>query len=238
MSKGRLLDVDSRRRDLTRNVIYVRQQMTDKNLISIHAVIDESGSMGPVVNDTINGFNTFLNEQKRQPGKALMSLTKFNGSAVSIYSHVPIERAEPLTYLNYRPGGGTALLDAFGGAIDAAGNHFARLPERERPGKVLFLVITDGEENASRFHTHTSVRSKVQHQRERYAWEFVFMGANIDAFSVAQSYGICTSNALQFTSDSAGIGALYANVSASTNAYRAGGQQVVQNFFNVPVPKK
>ena len=153
-------------------------------------ILDRSGSMGGLEQDTIGGFNSMLRKQKKQPGEALVSTVLFNNHSVVIHDRVPLEQVQPMTEEEYCVGGTTALLDAVGGAIKHIGlvHKYAR-PE-DRPEKTLFVITTDGMENASRKYTYEKVRELISRQKEKYGWEFLFLGANIDAAKEAERFGI------------------------------------------------
>lgn len=179
-----------------------------ENHTHIVVILDRSGSMSKVCDDTIGGFNTFLEEQKKVPGTATMTLVQFNGTCETTYNDVPLEHIAPLNRLNYVPSGWTALNDALGNTIDMVGLKLASMPEKERPSKVVVVVITDGEENQSRdfagFNGLAKVKEKVKHQTDKYSWSFSFLGANIDAFSTGVSYGITLANVISYTSNNVG----------------------------------
>jgi uncharacterized protein YegL len=164
-----------------------------KGLTEIIFVLDESGSMSMAKTDTIGGFNEFVEGQKRIPGEAKMTLVKFSTYYNIVYDGVLLPFVKNLDLETYTPGGGTALLDAIGKAIDTVGSRLSETEESERPEKVMFIVLTDGEENSSRTYSHQKISDMVKHQTDTYKWEFVFMGANIDAFSNAQSINITNS---------------------------------------------
>lgn len=206
--------------------------MTKENFTSINVIIDKSGSMDSLTNDTIGGFNTFLADQKQVPGEAIMTLCLFDTSYRLVYDCKPLADVPPLNSTVYIPSGGTALLDAVGMTIDKVGQKLAAMEEHERPSKVLFLIITDGEENSSKEYALAKVHEMVSHQREKYSWEFVFMGANIDSVSVGASIGVATANAVNYSASSIGTKNLYANISNSTRQYRSAGTPAQVDFFN------
>lgn len=205
------------------------------NFTSLNVIIDESSSMYQLASDTISGFNKFLEDQKIVPGEVIFTLCKFNTTYSLVHDCVKIASVPSLDNKTYSPKGYTALLDAVGNTIDEVGKKLAAMPEEERPAKVLFLIMTDGEENSSKKYTREKVRQMIIHQREVYNWEFVFMGANIDAVAEGESLGVIRSNSLNYQPSSAGTKALYGNISESTTRYRSSASQV-QNFFgNTPV---
>jgi uncharacterized protein YegL len=160
------------------------------NLTEIVAILDKSGSMANLTNDTIGGYNNFIKEQKEIPGEAVLSTVLFNDHQKVIHNRINIEHVKPISEKEYSAGGNTALLDAMGRAIKHIGNKLMHTPEEKRPGKVIFFVITDGQENSSTQYGFEKIKYMVEHQKNKYHWEFLFMGANMDAFSVAESIGI------------------------------------------------
>ncbi len=212
--------------------------MTDANYTHITVLLDESGSMGSLAEDTRGGFNSFLEEQQAIDGKATMTVCKFSSSHGRypgyqiLCSMLDISSVEPLTSISYRPGGGTALLDAMGKCITDLKNDLQRLPEDKRPGKVLFLVITDGEENSSREWSKAKIAEMIKHQEEVYKWNFLYLGANVDAFAESSAIGIRSSNAIGYTASSKGIGAAYNVVSRGLGAVRGlDAQDASYDFF-------
>lgn len=179
--------------------------MTDPNKTSITVILDKSGSMSSIKTDTIGGYNSFIEEQKKLPGECLVSLVQFNHSVDFTYSSKPIqELSVGLQQDQYNPSGYTALLDAIGKAISEKGSELANLKEEDRPGRVMFVIITDGDENSSRFFTVEKIKEMIKHQTEVYSWDFTFLGANIDTFSTATSMGISTDKSLSFSSTKKG----------------------------------
>lgn len=199
--------------------------MTNRDLTSINVIIDESGSMGFLREDTIGGINTFIEEQKKLSGKATLTLTKFATEVKVLYENLALEDVKLLTDDDYKPSGGTALYDAVGTTMAVVGKRLDALSDEERPGKVIFLIVTDGGENMSREFTQEGVKAAVEHQREKYSWEFVFLGANIDAATVGSSIGVATRNSVQYTASPAGSAQLYSSVSAGMSSYRGGDVQ-------------
>ena len=153
-----------------------------KDLCEIVIVIDESGSMGSCKSDTIGGVNLFLDNQKRIKGEARITLVKFSDYYKKINDSIPLDEVVYLDENNYTPSYTTALLDAVGKTINSIGKRLADTPEAERPEKVIFAVITDGYENSSREFTRSQIFKMVSHQKEKYNWEFIFLGADIDAW--------------------------------------------------------
>ena len=168
-----------------------------ENYTHIEFILDESGSMWKRKQDVIGGFNSFIEEQYALPGELSVNLTRFS-SIVSIPTKV--ERGFKLSEKIYSPGGNTALLDAVGLRIDNLGRHLRDIPEDKRPEKVIFVIITDGEENSSKFYTKTQVKQSVEHQRDGYNWQFVFLGADIDAFRDGTQLGFSAGSTMSFDS--------------------------------------
>ena len=202
-----------------------------KNYTHIAVVLDRSGSMAPLKNDVIGGFNHFLAEQTAEPGEATLTLTQFNTTSEVVYDFVALGRAKTLDADSYEPAGGTALLDAVGKTIDAVGARLAALAESQRPSRVICLIITDGEENSSRIFSKAEVKERVRRQTDRYSWDFVFIGANVDAFHEARGLGVAYAQ----TYTSAHIGAVLRGTSEKTSSYRKG---VSAQKLWVPEPKK
>lgn len=207
--------------------------MTKEKFTSINVIIDQSGSMGHLQADTIGSFNTFVKEQKAEPGEVAFTLCTFNTDYRLVHDFVKLGGVPDLDEKTYRPNGGTALLDAMGTTITSVGARLAAMPEDERPSKVLFLIITDGQENSSRTFSKAQIKQMVEHQRGKYQWEFVFMGANIDAIGEGASLGISTQNSMNYDATKGGTHKLYESVSRSVSSYRGGGSQQV-DFFNQP----
>jgi uncharacterized protein YegL len=205
--------------------------MTKENLTSIVVVIDRSGSMAGLTTDTVGGYNNFLEQQKQVEGSAELTLCLFNTDYHLVYDSSPLTSIPNLDAKTYSPNGGTALLDALGSTIDTVGAKLAARDESERPSKVIVLVITDGQENSSKRFKKEQIKEKISHQREVYNWEFVFMGANIDAVDEGTSLGISAKNSLNYTASAAGTAKLYGTVSQSMSSYRVSANNQV-DFFN------
>ena len=160
-------------------------------LTEIICIIDKSGSMRPVCNDAIGSFNTFLAEQRKLPGQARLTLTLFDTQVTTPFNGVDIRDMPDLSVNTYNPDGNTAMLMAICETIDTVGRRLAETVEDEKPEKVIVVILTDGEENASpRQYTRQVVKDKIEHQRTKYSWEFVFLAANQDACLAGQSIGV------------------------------------------------
>ena len=175
-----------------------------KQLTELVFILDRSGSMFGLEADTLGGFNSMIAKQRREEGEALVSTVLFNGTTTVLHDRVPLTRIEPMTERQYQVGGCTALLDAIGGAIHHIGNVHKYAREEDRPEHTLFVITTDGLENASHSYSADQVRRMIRRQRENYGWEFIFLGANIDAVETAAHIGIDRSRAVNYHSDSRG----------------------------------
>ena len=191
-----------------------------KNLTEIVFILDRSGSMAGLEADTIGGFNAMIDKQKAEPGQALVSTVLFDNEIQVIHDRVPLEKIPPLTEKEYFVRGCTALLDAVGGAIHHIGNVHKYAREEDRPEKTLFVITTDGLENASRRYSYDRVRAMVQRQQEKYGWEFLFLGANIDAAEEAGRFGIRPECASDYHADSKGTAVVYESVCQAVHQVR------------------
>ncbi len=175
-----------------------------KNLTEIVFILDRSGSMAGLESDTIGGFNGLIAKQKREPGDCLVSTVLFDNVSQVLHDRVPLERIHPMTNRDYTVRGCTALLDAIGGAIHHIGNVHKYARPEDVPEHTLFVITTDGMENASKQYGARRVREMIQRQKEKYGWEFLFLGANIDAVETARRFGIHEDRAVTYHSDHAG----------------------------------
>ena len=175
-----------------------------KGLTELVFILDRSGSMSGLEADTIGGFNGLLEKQKKEDGEALVSVVLFDDVTEVIYDRTDIRKVEPMNDRQYYVRGCTALLDAVGGAIHHIGNVHKYAREEDVPEKTLFIITTDGMENASRRYNYEKVHRMIEHQKEKYHWEFLFLGANIDAVSVAGSFGISPNRAVRYEHDAKG----------------------------------
>ena len=180
-----------------------------KNLSEIVFILDRSGSMAGLEQDTIGGFNAMIDKQRKEAGEAIISTVLFDNYCEVIHDRVPIAKVENLTEETYFVRGCTALLDAVGGAIHHIGNVHKYARDEDRPEKTLFIITTDGMENASRRYTYEHVKAMVERQKEKYGWEFLFLGANIDAIRVAGNIGICADFAATYLHDEKGTALNY-----------------------------
>lgn len=175
-----------------------------QGLTEVVFILDKSGSMSGLEADTIGGFNSMIEKQKKEDGEAIISTVLFSDENDVIYDRVDVNKVEPMNDKQYSVGGCTALLDAIGGAIHHIGNVHKYAREEDRPEKTLFIITTDGMENASRKYNYNKIKSMVERQKEKYGWEFLFLGANIDAIEVAGKFGIGADRALNYNCDKEG----------------------------------
>ena len=175
-----------------------------KNLTELVFILDRSGSMAGLEDDTIGGFNAMIEKQKGEPGEAYVSTVLFDNECDIIHDRVDIQKIAPMTRKEYYVRGCTALLDAVGGAIHHIGNVHKYARDEDRPEKTLFVITTDGMENASRRYGADDVKKMIKRQKEKYGWEFIFIGANIDAVETASRYGISSDRAVNYNCDSEG----------------------------------
>ena len=180
-----------------------------ENLTEMVFVLDRSGSMSGLADDTIGGFNELIEKQKKIEGRAYVTTVLFDHEYEVLHDHVALEEVAPLTDKEYFARGSTALLDAVGRTIDAVGARLAATAEDERPEHVVFVITTDGRENSSREYTAKRVRGMIEHQQQKYSWQFVFLGANMDAVSEARKLGISAKYAADFTPSHSGVRKMY-----------------------------
>jgi len=166
------------------------------DLCELIVIVDKSGSMYNVINDTIGGFNTFLDVHQKLQGEAKLTLVLFDTTYKVVHNGLDIQKVPKLDNSSYDTGGMTALLDAVGKTIDEVGKRLSETSEEERPQKVIFMIITDGEENSSKEYDLQQIKEKTKHQQDVYKWDFIFMGANQDAWSNARDLGL--SNAINY----------------------------------------
>lgn len=180
-----------------------------ENLTELVFIIDRSGSMGGLESDTIGGFNSMIKKQQKEEGEAVVSTVLFDDVSEVLHDRVNIADVKTMTDREYYVRGCTALLDAVGGAIHHIGNVHKYAREEDRPSKTLFIITTDGLENASRRYDVNQVKKMIERQKEKYNWEFLFLGANIDAIEVAGRMGISRERAVNYECDRAGTALNY-----------------------------
>ena len=183
-------------------------------------ILDRSGSMSGLERDTIGGFNSMLEKQRKEPGDAVISTVLFDNETEVIHDRAAITDVPNLTDKEYYVRGCTALLDAVGGAIHHIGNVHKYARKEDVPEKTLFIITTDGMENASRRYDSEKVKKMIERQKEKYGWEFLFLGANIDAVETAKHFGIGADRAVNYNSDHKGTQLNYEVLSEAVSAVR------------------
>ena len=192
-----------------------------KGLTEMVFILDRSGSMCGLEKDTIGGFNSMIKQQKQAEGSAVVSTVLFDDEIKVLHDRVAIDKIREMTDEDYFTCGCTALLDAVGGAIHHIGNIHKYARNEDVPEHTVFVIITDGMENASRMYSSDRVKNAVRRQKEKYGWEFLFIGANIDAVETAANYGIGADRAVNYNADSKGTSILYETVSCAVEQIRA-----------------
>ena len=191
-----------------------------KNLTELVFILDRSGSMSGLEADTIGGFNSMIAKQKKEEGEAYVSTVLFDDRCEVLHDRISMDKVPTMTENEYFVRGCTALLDAVGGAIHhiATVHKYAR--EEDRPEKTLFVITTDGMENASKQYSYEKVQEMIKKEQEKYGWEFIFIGANIDAIEEARKFGICEERAVNYMHDEKGTEAVYRSVNKAVCAMR------------------
>ncbi len=192
----------------------------NEKLTELVMILDRSGSMSGLEGDTIGGFNSMIREQKEGEGEVLVSTVLFSNDSEVIHDRVPISKIEPMTAKDYRVGGCTALIDAIGGAIKHVRNVHKYIRPEDVPAHTMFIITTDGMENASRKYSSREVKKMIEEQKKA-GWEFLFLGANIDAVETAASFGIERDNAVNYCADSIGTGVIFGAMAAPIREMRA-----------------
>ncbi|MBE6880699.1 MAG: VWA domain-containing protein [Ruminococcaceae bacterium] len=185
-------------------------------------ILDRSGSMSGLEKDTIGGFNSMIEKQKKEEGDCYVSTLLFDDKCEVLHDRIKLCDIPQMTEDDYFVRGSTALLDAVGGAIKHIGNIHKYARKEDVPEKTLFVITTDGMENASHKYSAERIKSMIKRQQEKYGWEFIFIGANIDAVTTAQNYGIAPERAVNYRADSKGTNALFSSVAKAVGAVRCG----------------
>ena len=193
----------------------------ENNITELVFILDRSGSMAGLEGDTIGGFNAMLEKQKKQDGLCWVSTVLFANESKVIHDRVRLEEVRPMTEEDYRVGGCTALIDAIGDAIRHVSNIHRYARPEDVPAHTVFVITTDGMENASRRYSAQEVRRKIEQQKEAHGWEFLFIGANIDAVETAGRFGIAPDRAVNYHADKKGTNVLYACVSKAVGSIRS-----------------
>lgn len=194
----------------------MKTDMTD-----ITMVLDRSGSMSSVADETIHGVNHFLDEQRKAPGNATFTLHQFDNVFETPIPATDIRKAKNLTSDTFVPRNSTALLDAIGRAIGETGSRLEKASENERAGKVIFVIVTDGHENASHQFSKAKINEMIEHQKDKYSWQFVFLGANQDAIDSAGGIGISAANAMTYAHNAVGTEQAFAAFSSNVRSFRS-----------------
>ena len=200
-----------------------------EGLTEIVFILDESGSMSGLEADTIGGYNSFIEKQKKESGEALVSTVLFANDSKVVHDRVDLKKVEPMNNQQYSPGGCTALLDAIGGAIHHIGNIHKYARPEDVPAKTIFVITTDGQENSSQEYSYKNIKMMIERQQEKYGWEFLFLGANIDVISEASKLGIRSDRAVKYECDQMGTQLNFSVVSNVVASVR-GGKKVSEHW--------
>ena len=191
-----------------------------KGLTELVFILDKSGSMGGLETDTIGGYNSMLKQQKAVEGECHITTVLFDNNYELLHDRIDIKAVSPITGKEYQVGGSTALLDAIGRTIHKIGNAQKHTADDYRAEKVMFVIITDGEENSSREYSAEKVKAQIERQKTKYGWEFIFLGANINAVQTAGRFGIAPDRAVDYLADSEGTELNFKVMSAAVAAFR------------------
>ncbi len=193
-----------------------------KGLTELVFILDKSGSMGGLETDTIGGYNSMLAKQQTIEGKCHITTVLFDNNYELLHDRIDIKAVSPITEKEYQVGGSTALLDAIGRTIYKIGNAQKHTADDYRAEKVMFVIITDGEENSSREYSAEKIKAQIERQKTKYGWEFIFLGANIDAVETAGRFGISAERAQNYHADSAGVELNFRVMSEAVATFREG----------------
>lgn len=187
-------------------------------------ILDRSGSMALLADDTIDGYNSFIEEQKSLRGDSRLTTVLFNHEYSLLHDSIDLNKVKPIANKDYVPAGTTALLDAVGFTINFINDRITHTSKEDKPNKVIFVITTDGNENASREFSKHRIKTMITHQTDEHGWKFLFLGANIDAITVAESYGIAGGQSCNYTASAAGTDSMYKSVSNTVSSYRSTGE--------------
>lgn len=212
---------------------------TKNNITELVFILDRSGSMSGLEGDTIGGFNAMIQKQKKEDGEAYVSTILFDNVSEVLHDRIKLKDVPKMTGKDYTVRGCTALIDAIGGAIHHIGNIHKYARPEDVPAHTMFIITTDGQENASHQYSSDEVKKMIESQKEKYGWEFLFIGANIDAVETAARFGINRNRAVNYNADSKGTQVLYETLSAPISAMRADasisddwGQSIEEDYNN------
>lgn len=203
-----------------------------KGLTELVFILDRSGSMSGLESDTIGGYNSLLEKQKKEDGECVITTVLFDDKYELLHDRINLKGIIPITEKEYFVRGSTALLDAVGRTIDKIGNAQKHTAEDERAEKVMFVITTDGMENSSREYGYDKVRHMIERQKEKYSWEFIFLGTNIDAVETAARFGISEDRAANYHADSEGTQLNYKVVSDAVSCFRASSASMSADWKN------
>lgn len=190
------------------------------NITELVFILDRSGSMSGLESDTIGGFNAMIEKQKKEDGECYVSTVLFDNVSEVLHDRVRLADIRPMTYREYTVRGCTALIDALGGAIRHIGNIHKYARKEDVPEHTMFVITTDGMENASQRYSGEQVRAMIERQKKEFGWEFLFVGANIDAVETARHYGIDEDRAVNYNADSEGTGIVYESIACAVSSVR------------------
>ncbi len=193
----------------------------NNNITELVFILDRSGSMSGLESDTVGGFNTMIEKQKKQNAPCYVSTVLFNHTSEVLYDRVKLGEVQKMTEDDFFVGGSTALMDAIGGSIHHIGNIHKYIRPEDVPANTMFVIMTDGMENASRRYSSEQVKQMIERQKKRYGWEFLFIGANIDAVETAARYGIDADRAVNYHADKEGTQVVYQSVANAVCSVRA-----------------
>ena len=217
----------------------MKNGQTNENLTELVFILDRSGSMGGLESDTIGGFNSMMEKQQSQEGDCRITTVLFDHAYEVLHDRLDLKAVSPITDKEYFVRGNTALLDAVGKTINNIANAQKQSKPEYRAGKVLFFITTDGMENASREFNYSQVKSLIENKKNKYNWEFIFLGANIDAVETANRFGIAQNRAQNFHNDSEGIATNYDVISETISCFRAASPMSakIDDGWNVKIKK-
>lgn len=204
-----------------------------KGLTELVFILDRSGSMSGLEKDTVGGYNSMLEKQKAVEGECHITTVLFDSNYELLHDRIDIRAVSPITAKEYAVGGSTALLDAIGRTINKIGNAQKHTADDYRAQKVMFVIITDGEENSSREYSIDKVKAQIERQKAKYGWEFIFLGANIDAVETAARFGIDRNRAQNYHADSEGSQVVYKAMAQATAAFRE--KAAMPEDWNAPI---